>query len=124
MKPGTIRKAFSFVSKTRGVPAGPGQPPGPPPRPGLEWDGQKHRWVSSDKSEKPTSSGSNFHTALWDWKDQPDEEEITSALRNVSGLKDIGAAYYDLGDDNFYLVFYRGKKPSLREVQKDMEAGG
>jgi len=39
-----------ILEKARGVPAGPGnQPPGLPPRTGLQWNGSTHRWVRPEE---------------------------------------------------------------------------
>ena len=47
-----IKEESEFdMNKARGVPSGfSNQPPGPPPRPGLKWNSQTHRWIS-DKTE-------------------------------------------------------------------------
>lgn len=40
------------IFKARGVPVQPGPPPGPPPRKGLKWNYDTHRWVSGITGEE------------------------------------------------------------------------
>lgn len=67
LKPGTVKKCIDFV-KARGIPSGSGQPPGPPPRPGLQWNSQTHRWVSSKLYDTHTRHLDNLQEGI-DYKE-------------------------------------------------------
>ena len=50
-------EALQELVKTRGVPIHPGPPPGPPPREGLEWDPESHRWLAAREDKTPMVYG-------------------------------------------------------------------
>lgn len=52
--------AKGTLAKAKGIPSGPGSsPPGPPPRPGLQWDSGSHRWVRAEEVKKPVASATS-----------------------------------------------------------------
>jgi hypothetical protein len=51
----------SRVVKARGVAIAPGPPPGAPPRPGLEWDSDSHRWIRPEDAKLHDEIASKSH---------------------------------------------------------------
>ncbi len=59
----------SRVVKARGVAIAPGPPPGAPPRPGLEWDSDSHRWIRPEDAKLHDEIASKSHISPKDFID-------------------------------------------------------
>ena len=75
------------IIKAQGVPEGYGaQPPGPPPRPGLQWKPETHRWIRPGEEHTEATSSVQYET---------ENKDMTEAL---SALKVSDVEYADVGD--------------------------
>ena len=83
-----LRDALTLI-KERGVPLAPGfQPPGPPPRPGLEWKPETHRWIRPGDVSGTESPTTDYIT---------EHDEMNEVLAELRGQQTIQSQ--DVGDE-------------------------
>lgn len=85
----SLRDVLSLI-KERGIPTESSlQPPGPPPRPGLEWKPETHRWI------RPADAERHANAPATDYASEHDQMEKALETLRVSGT----AKYVDVGDE-------------------------
>ncbi len=83
-----LRDALALI-KDRGVPIAPGfQPPGPPPRPGLEWKPETHRWIRPGDVSGTESPTTDYIT---------EHDEMNAVLAELRGQTNVQAQ--EVGDE-------------------------
>ena len=87
-------------------------PPGPPPRPGLQWKEETHRWIRPEEVEQPEVLGNPM---------SPRYKVEWSSLGNITPEEQEALEYYL--DDSGYMMFnniLRGKKTYNQATQKNV----
>jgi len=111
-------------------------PPGSPPRPGLIWKPQTHRWIRPSRPSSKSEKGVDIHRiadsvdktlhnigrwgATWIWEDVPTESEIFDLLLNdvTAPIANPGKNTWGYSDEGKWSANPKKLDPERMEIAK------